>query len=374
MKEVKVMSLGGMVISLEQDAKDAIDKYLEKNRLLLKGDEGANEILQDLEAAIGSHLVEQGYNEKRAASKTAVEEVLSLMGEVTADDDESTASRADSRHQFFKEPFYLSKNNKVIFGLAGSIAERIGIDAFWVRILFVFLALIPYGWFVFVYFAVGIVLSILEESQPVNAKTVSAQVRRTSIQASGVMAKGWRRTLQQIDGVSRKIFRAIAQLGSALLLTASLTVLCIATVSMVATPRLNIPFVGYDRTLLAYLFVLSGLLLITALAGVLVFTIFFGERLKRGKIRWQFFLVLLPTILLTSTWMSSGYLLRHTITDWGLNNPNNRFLVVERNDKGSTHLFCISPFPSCDPGSRHIQKIELYSPDGNLLHTEYYPQ
>lgn len=57
---------------------------------------------------------------------------------------------------------YKSNEDKILLGVLGGLAEEFGIDAVWVRLIFVLLASGSMGLFIFIYF----ILSDLMSSKP----------------------------------------------------------------------------------------------------------------------------------------------------------------------------------------------------------------
>jgi phage shock protein PspC (stress-responsive transcriptional regulator) len=363
MKEVTTVSLGGVVLSLELDAKETINKYLDKNRTKLGGNEAAGEIIEDLEAAIGAHLLEKGYSDKRAASKTVIEALLQQMGEVDEDDAIQVARPSDWR-RFFKESFHLSKTNKVIFGIAGSLAERIGIDAFWLRILFVILAFVTHGGFVGLYIITGLVVSVIEQEQPINAKTVSTQFRKTSAQTSEKMMSGWRKYLRQLDQIVRWVLNFIISIVASLGIVAGAGLLAWTYVTMLGRPNFDMAFVGMNRSALAYIFITSGLLLMIWFFGLLLVPRIFASLFKRKlKKLWIVLGLCMVTVTLAATFASSAFNLRTTIVDWGTRHPDQPFVQVQHWDNGTIYDVCVGV---CSPGPEYpIHMIQQTDVDGH---------
>ena len=146
MKKTFNINLGGIVFHIDEDAYDLLDKYLSNLRIHFSKEEGAEEIVHDMELRI-SELFSERLNEKnQVISLKDVEEIIAQMGkpeefsEDTTQDTNEYIKEEKTAKRLFRDP-----DNKVIGGVCSGIAAYFGWDVTIVRILLIILAF-PIFW------------------------------------------------------------------------------------------------------------------------------------------------------------------------------------------------------------------------------------
>lgn len=157
MKKTLTVNLGGAVFHIDEDAYRLLDNYLCNLRLHFRKQEGAEEIVNDIETRISELFAEKLNAGLQVITISDVEEVISRVGKPEDFDDESgqeppynnkkTASTQGSnagtnstyRHRLFRDP-----DNKILGGVASGIAAYLDWDPTLVRVLFIFLLFVPY--------------------------------------------------------------------------------------------------------------------------------------------------------------------------------------------------------------------------------------
>lgn len=142
MKKTFNINLGGIVFHIDEDAYDLLDKYLSNLRIHFSKEEGAEEIVHDMELRI-SELFSERLNEKnQVITLKDVEEIIAQMGkpeefsEDTTQDTSEYIKEEKGPKRLFRDP-----DNKVIGGVCSGIAAYLGWDVTAVRIIFIALAL-----------------------------------------------------------------------------------------------------------------------------------------------------------------------------------------------------------------------------------------
>ena len=142
MKKTFNINLGGIVFHIDEDAYDLLDKYLSNLRIHFSKEEGAEEIVHDMELRI-SELFSERLNEKnQVITLKDVEEIIAQMGkpeefsEDTTQDTNEYIKEEKGPKRLFRDP-----DNKVIGGVCSGIAAYLGWDVTAVRIIFIALAL-----------------------------------------------------------------------------------------------------------------------------------------------------------------------------------------------------------------------------------------
>ena len=142
MKKTYNINLGGIVFHIDEDAYELLDKYLSNLRIHFSKEEGAEEIVHDMELRI-SELFSERLNEKnQVITLKDVEEIIAQMGKPEEFSDDTT----QDTNEYIKEEkgpkrLFRDPDNKVIGGVCSGIAAYLGWDVTAVRIIFIALAL-----------------------------------------------------------------------------------------------------------------------------------------------------------------------------------------------------------------------------------------
>ena len=80
MKKTYNINLGGIVFHIDEDAYDLLDKYLSNLRIHFSKEEGAEEIVHDMELRISELFSERLNEKKQVITLTDVEEIIAQMG------------------------------------------------------------------------------------------------------------------------------------------------------------------------------------------------------------------------------------------------------------------------------------------------------
>src|SRR6187549_2403429 len=141
------INLGGYAFTIDEDAYDTANNYLNTLTRHFGGSEGAAEILQDIESRMGE-LINRNKGTRTIVNKIDVLETIAVLGtpeELKDIDFAETKSKekssTDSSFQLktgkrlFRDP-----DDKVIGGVCSGLASYFGIqDAVWVRVAFALL-------------------------------------------------------------------------------------------------------------------------------------------------------------------------------------------------------------------------------------------
>lgn len=142
MKKTFNINLGGIVFHIDEDAYELLDKYLSNLRIHFSKEEGAEEIVHDMELRISELFNERLNDRQEVITLSDVEEIIVQMGkpeELTDDttqDDPIYNKEEKAPKRLFRDP-----DNKVVGGVCSGIASYFGWDATILRILLIILSL-----------------------------------------------------------------------------------------------------------------------------------------------------------------------------------------------------------------------------------------
>ncbi len=144
---------------LQEDAYDALSRYLDEARSRLAGDPDQAEVVGDLERSIGAKLADRLGSGDRILTAGDVTAVLDEVGSVGgADDGQPTTVVADPPR---RRRLCRIREGQQIAGVCTGLAAYSDIRIDWVRTIFVLLALVSAGLFVLVYFVIAFVLPVV---------------------------------------------------------------------------------------------------------------------------------------------------------------------------------------------------------------------
>lgn len=137
------INLGGFFFHIDEDAYSKITRYLDAVKRSL-APEGREEIIKDIESRIAELFQEKIKNEKQVISLTEVDEMIAVMGqpEDYKIDEEPYRKEFNSNDTYYtSKKLYRDEDNKVLGGVCAGFGHYIGIDAIWLKILFIILTI-----------------------------------------------------------------------------------------------------------------------------------------------------------------------------------------------------------------------------------------
>jgi phage shock protein PspC (stress-responsive transcriptional regulator) len=188
------INLAGIFFHIDEDAYARLQHYLEAIKRSLTNTSGQEEIIHDIEARIAELFAEKIKNERQVIGIREVDEVISVMGqpEDYVIDDEI----------FEDEPAYTKTRGKKLFrdtehsyvgGVSSGLAHYTGIDAVWIRILWILLTIFSTGAFILIYIALWIFVpeakttadKLAMRGEPVTISNIERKIREGFDDVSG---------------------------------------------------------------------------------------------------------------------------------------------------------------------------------------------
>lgn len=151
------INLAGTFFHIDEDAYARLQRYLEAIRHSFSNTQGRDEIISDIEARIAELFNEKVKNDRQVISIKEVEEVITIMGqpedymvdeEIFEDEPKRTKSTKTVGKQLFRDT-----ENGHVGGVSSGLGHYLGIEAIWVRLLWVLLTIFSSGAFVLIYIA-----------------------------------------------------------------------------------------------------------------------------------------------------------------------------------------------------------------------------
>ncbi|MBT0608388.1 PspC domain-containing protein [Aequorivita echinoideorum] len=161
------INLAGTSFHIDEDAFGKLSRYLDAIKRSLKGADGSEEIMQDIETRIAELFSEKLENSTQVVTLKILDEVIAVMGqpedyevddEIFEDTPPTGNSYAKSRGNATHKQLFRDIDNKYISGVSSGLGHYFGIDAIWIRLLWVLLIVAGFGSPVVVYILLWILV------------------------------------------------------------------------------------------------------------------------------------------------------------------------------------------------------------------------
>lgn len=186
------INLAGVFFHIDEDAYLKLQHYLEAIKHSFTDSQGRLEIIADIEARIAELFYERIQNDRQVIGIKEVDEVISIMGQpkdYLVDDeifeDEPQSNYQNKNNTTFSKKLFRDKDNSYIGGVASGIGHYFGIDAIWMRLLWILLAFGSGGTFIFIYFLFWILVpeavttaeKLTMTGEPVNISNIEKKIK-----------------------------------------------------------------------------------------------------------------------------------------------------------------------------------------------------
>lgn len=199
------INLAGIFFHIDEDAYLKLQRYLDAIKRSFTDSQGRNEIIADIEARVAELFSERVQNDKQVVSTKEVDEVIAIMGqpedymvdEEIFEDEPRPQHKSASSHR----KLYRDVDNAYIGGVSSGLAHYLGIDALWIRLIWVAL-FFGAGTGIFVYIILWILMPAAESTADKLAMT-GKPVNITNIEEK--VKEGFSNVKESIDDVADRV-------------------------------------------------------------------------------------------------------------------------------------------------------------------------
>ncbi len=184
------INLANTLFHIDDDAYNKLRRYLESIKRSFSGTKGSDEIIADIEARIAELFLEKMENERQVITHKEVDQVIDVMGQpedYMVDED----IFEDEPKKTYAEPIakgkklYRDIDHKYIGGVCAGLEHYLGIDALWVRLIFILLAVFTSGFGLIAYILLWILVpeaattsqKLDMRGEPVNISNIERKVK-----------------------------------------------------------------------------------------------------------------------------------------------------------------------------------------------------
>ena len=161
------INLAGISFHIDENAYGKLSRYLEAIRRSLRGAEGSEEIMQDIESRIGELFSEKIEFPNQVIGLKELDEVIAVMGqpedyevddEIFEDAPPYSEREASPKSSNWHKQLFRDVDNKYIAGVSSGLGHYLGIDAVWIRLLWVLLVVAGMGYPILIYILLWILV------------------------------------------------------------------------------------------------------------------------------------------------------------------------------------------------------------------------
>ncbi|MFC4720981.1 PspC domain-containing protein [Geojedonia litorea] len=184
------INLAGIFFHIDEDAYLKLQRYLEAIKRSFTDSQGRSEIIADIEARIAELFGERVQNEKQVISVNLVDEVIAIMGQpedYLVDDEifEDEPKHKSTPRSTSSKKLFRDTDNSYVGGVASGLGHYLGIEAVWVRLIWILLALGSGGTFILIYIlfwvlvpeAVTTAEKLTMTGEPVNISNIEKKIK-----------------------------------------------------------------------------------------------------------------------------------------------------------------------------------------------------
>ena len=160
MKKTFTVNLNGTIFNIDEDAYCLLDEYLCNLRLHFRKQEGAEEIVNDIESRISELFTEKITDGSQVITIAYVEEVITRMGkpeELAGEENEYesasayTASGKSKDTNYSYKRLYRNPDDKILGGVLGGVAAFFGWNSTLLRLIVLMLLIFSIGTMTVIY-------------------------------------------------------------------------------------------------------------------------------------------------------------------------------------------------------------------------------
>lgn len=143
------INLGGMFFHIDEDAYQKLTRYFDAIKRSLSNSTGQDEIIKDIEMRIAEIITEKHTNDKQVINIREVDEIITIMGQPEdyriEDDGQPTQAAPNFDYVRKSKKLYRDTEKGMFGGVCSGLGHYFGIDAVWLRILFIVLVVAGVG-------------------------------------------------------------------------------------------------------------------------------------------------------------------------------------------------------------------------------------
>ena len=215
------INLAGIFFHIDEDAYQKLQRYLEAIKRSFTDSQGRSEIISDIEARIAELFSERVKHDKQVIGTKEVDEVISIMGQpedYLVDDEifEDEPQPAQKRKSSPSKKLFRDTDNSYIGGVASGLGHYLGIDAVWIRLIWLLLAIGSGGTFIFIYILFWVLVpeavttadKLTMTGEPVNISNIEKKIKDGFDSVSETVSDVAKNVSDSVSGAAKNVSNA----------------------------------------------------------------------------------------------------------------------------------------------------------------------
>lgn len=252
MKNIKQISLSGVVFYVEEDGYIVLKQYIDSLKRYYAGKENGEKMLEDMQIRFAKLLSEKRTSLEQAITLSDIENGIAVLG-YPSDFDRKEQEKFKQEYRKHKQ-LYRDLENAKIAGVCNGLSYYFGIDVWVFRLIFICLGICSVGFWILVYFILWIILPATTTTQQgcnmkgeyPDIKYFEQKVKSGIHEAETKIrnftnenAKNIKHTTQEISSGARNIAKFFVKLfGICMVFTAVCAIATILVIWLVPIPSL----------------------------------------------------------------------------------------------------------------------------------------
>ena len=212
------INLAGIFFHIDEDAYLKLQRYLEAIKRSFTDSQGRSEIISDIEARISELFSERVKHDKQVIGNKEVEEVISIMGqpEDYLVDDEIFEDEPKTTYKTKSAPskkLFRDTDNSYIGGVASGLGHYLGIDAVWIRLIWLLLAIGSGGTFILIYILFWVLVpearttadKLTMTGEPVNISNIEKKIKDGFESVSETVTDVAKNVSESVSGAAKNV-------------------------------------------------------------------------------------------------------------------------------------------------------------------------
>ncbi len=184
MKQTRTANIAGINFYLDEDAYQTLDNYLKELRKHFKNQEGAAEIISDIENRIAELFQQKIKNPQTVITLEEVNEIIAILGKPGDFDNEDSEESTTTGKKHKTKRLYRDMDDRILGGVCSGLGAYLNLDQVIVRIIFIVATLS--GISILVYLAMWIIIppalttaeKLEMQGDPVNIDNIEKTIRK----------------------------------------------------------------------------------------------------------------------------------------------------------------------------------------------------
>ncbi|PKQ45280.1 PspC domain-containing protein [Confluentibacter flavum] len=211
------INLAGIFFHIDEDAYLKLQRYLESIKRSFTDSQGRSEIISDIEARIAELFSERVIHDKQVIGIKEVDEVIAIMGQpedylvdddIFEDDPKSTSFKKSAP----SKKLFRDTDNSYISGVSSGLGHYLGIDAVWMRLLWIILTIASGGTFIIIYILFWILVpaaittaeKIMMTGEPVNISNIEKKIKDGFDNVADNVSEAAKNVSKSVSGAAKK--------------------------------------------------------------------------------------------------------------------------------------------------------------------------